>query len=292
MGPSSLWPMSSLARGGLAVSVASWMLLPAWAGAQDDDESWTRLLNGFSVSLAYSLPLTESSLGVGSDTQGERAFNNTLSLTLKVSPAPYWFASLTFVEFLESDLQRPWNPDFTYSFGYNDWHPGTFSLTYSNSGGNRLNPDREAGQKYSRFEEGAISIGYKIPLAKGFQDLFTVTSSGALSASLVMTLVPRFVDPNLEERQKWKQSVRLSLKYTIYKWWYWNLTLVYYPKPEQQQPWDPDFTYGFGFFDWHPGTISVQYNNYSGNRYPWNEPSPGTGEFSNGSYSISWGWSF
>ncbi len=32
--------------------------------------------------------------------------------------------------------------------------------------------------------------------------------------------------------------------------------------------WDPDFTYGFGYFDWHPRTFSLQHNNYAGNRYP------------------------
>ena len=64
----------------------------------------------------------------------------------------------------------------------------------------------------------------------------------------------------------------------------------YYPYPEQKQPWDPDFTYGFGYFDWHPGTISVQYNNYSGNRYPWHKKSPDTGRFKDGAITISWSW--
>ena len=42
------------------------------------------------------------------------------------------------------------------------------------------------------------------------------------------------------------------------------LSFFYYPFPFQQQPWDPDFTYGFGFFDWHPGSISIQYNKIHG----------------------------
>jgi hypothetical protein len=63
---------------------------------------------------------------------------------------------------------------------------------------------------------------------------------------------------------------------------------MYYPKKEQQQPWNPDFTYGFGYFDWHPGQLSIQYNNYSGNRFSSSEQAKGTGKFNNGSISIAW----
>jgi hypothetical protein len=63
---------------------------------------------------------------------------------------------------------------------------------------------------------------------------------------------------------------------------------LYYPDKTQQQPWNPDYTYGFGFFDWHPGTISVQYNNYSGNRFKLSDRAAGTGHFQNGSISVAW----
>ena len=43
-----------------------------------------------------------------------------------------------------------------------------------------------------------------------------------------------------------------------------------------------------GYFDWKPGTISIQYNNYSGNRFHSSERAKGTGEFLNGSLSIAW----
>jgi hypothetical protein len=65
------------------------------------------------------------------------------------------------------------------------------------------------------------------------------------------------------------------------------LTVFYYPNPAQQQPWNPDFTYGFGYADWHSYTFSVQYNNYSGNRFPWNKPAENTGNFLDGIFSVS-----
>jgi hypothetical protein len=78
----------------------------------------------------------------------------------------------------------------------------------------------------------------------------------------------------------------------VYKFWYATSTLNYYPVASQQQPWDPDYTYGFGYFDFHPGKLSVQYNNYSGNRYPWRQRGAHTGTFAWGGLSLSWGYGF
>jgi hypothetical protein len=106
------------------------------------------------------------------------------------------------------------------------------------------------------------------------------------------TVVPRYSDLASSSKKEWKQIVNIGLKYTIYKSFYANITFHCYPFPEQQQPWDPDFIYGFGYFDWHPDSISVQYNNYSGNRLRWSKKSPGTGSFTNGGITISWSWSW
>jgi len=197
---------------------------------------------------------------------------------------------VTFLEYLERGLQRPWNPDFSYVFGYNDWRPYTFSLVYANYGGNRLNPDRKRGEHPTRFEQGGLTLAWKFVVPESLQYLFVVHPTGGLGGSLGLTVVPRFFDLASGETLKWKRSVKINLKYTIYKWWYVNCTLVWYPEGSQQQPWDPDFTWGFGHSDWHPGSINVQYNNYSGNRFPWNGNVPGTGRFRDGSLSISWSW--
>lgn len=87
-------------------------------------------------------------------------------------------------------------------------------------------------------------------------------------------------------------TVTASIKYNPLSYWYVNATFYKYLKSDYQASWDPDFSYGFGYDDWHPGTIIIQYNNYSGNRYPWKEKSPGTGTFKNGSISISWSWAW
>ncbi len=255
--------------------------------------AWRNALSGFSGGFGLSYPLETGQLdtSTGSGTEGERGTNATLLASLRWQPVGSWFASVTFHEYLEPELQRPWNPDFSYVFGYDDWRPYTLSFTYANYGGNRLNPDRTRGERPTRFEEGVFTLAWKFIVPEGIKRWLVVHPTGGLGGSIGITGVPRYFDLESGETRAWKRSVQLNLKYTIYKWWYINATLIWYPIPEQQQPWDPDFTWGFGYFDWHPGKVTVQYNNYSGNRFPWRDNVSGTGRFRDGSVSVSWSWS-
>jgi len=251
---------------------------------------WRNLFHGFSGSFSFCYPLKQlpPKNAIGGGTQGERRANMTLSATITYNPISYWFFSVTFYRYLHPQYQAPWDPDFSYTFGYNDWHPYTFSLVYSNYGGNRLFPKK--GEKFTTFEEGTWSLGWKFVLPQKIERLFTVHKTGGIGCSIHYNYTPRYFDLATLSNKHSKQSLSLNIKYTIYKWWYANVTLYWYPHPDQQQPWDPDFTYGFGYFDWHPGTISIQYNNYSGNRFPWKKRAPNTGRFKDGSICIFWSW--
>jgi hypothetical protein len=259
------------------------------------ESEWRNLLTGVTVGLAFDYPLNSVSrqAGAGSQSQGERGANGpTVSASLKYNPLSYWFFSTTLYKYLDEHQQASWNPDFTYSFGYNDWHPYTLSLVYANYGGNRFRPEGRLGEKFTRFEEGTWSLGWKLPQPSFMKEALMVHSTSAIDCATNVNATPRYVDLASGTRKNWKQSFSLGCKYTIYKWWYINFILYYYPDIGQQQPWDPDFTYGIGYFDWHPGTISVQYNNYSGNRFPGREKSPDTGRFKDGSITILWSWTW
>lgn len=247
-------------------------------------------IKDFSGGFSFSYPLKEGIPQEGEGLGNQGRFSNNLSLAASISfrPLSAWFFSTTFYKYINESFKAPWNPDFSYTFGYDDWHPYTFSLTYANYGGNRLFPQKS--EVFTDLASGGLTLGWKFTVPKFIEELFIVHKSGGIGGNIAYSVVPRFLDINTQENKSFKQSLRLSLKYTIYESFYMNGTFFYYPFPEQQQPWDPDFTYGFGFFDWHPGSISIQYNNYSGNRYPWNK-SMGTGGFENGGFSISWSWS-
>ncbi|MFN8674471.1 MAG: hypothetical protein U0457_20620 [Candidatus Sericytochromatia bacterium] len=255
-------------------------------------KTWDEIIfSEFSGGFNYNYPIKESQAteGEGLGTQGRISNNQSLSMGITFNPISFYFFNVSFIKYLNPQLQAPWNPDFTYVFGYSDWHPYTFGLTYANYGGNRLNPKKEKNEVFTDFLGGGFSLDFKFSVPREIEKLFIIHESGGLGGNIAYSVVPKYLDLASLETKNFKQSLRLSLKYTIYEWFYINGTFFYYPFPEQQQPWDPDFTYGFGYFDWHPFTVSIQYNNYSGNRYPWNKKS-GSGGFENGGFSINFSW--
>ncbi len=294
---SSVQAQSSKADNPVLAGISSSFALPFGDLFDKPHESELRnLFDGFSVSLNTNIPIRRAieEINSGNGSEGTRRSGTpTTSVGFKYNPISYWFASIAFTKYWDEDLQRPWNPDFSYTFGYNDWHPYTFSLTYANYGGNRLNPDRAAGERRTHFKQGAWSLGWKFPLPKKVSRIFTFSDEGRVGCGIGYSLVPEYLDLASLSTKNNKRSFNFNCKYSIAGWWYFNFNIKHYPDDSQQQPWDPDYTYGFGYFDWHPGTISVQYNNYAANRFPWNKPPGGNaGGFKDGSISISWAYSF
>ncbi|KWB20802.1 hypothetical protein WL32_16855 [Burkholderia cepacia] len=244
------------------------------------------LLSGLSVNAAWTQPLQPTrKSAVGSGTQGAQANASTLQLGIRYNPLSYWFATFTVYRYLRPSFQQSWDPDFTYSFGYDDWHPYTLSLIYGNYTGNRFAAGN--GVAHSRIEQGGVTLAYKFPLADALKPIFLTSMGDDLMCSASITWVPQYSDSQSNLRSN-KTNVGLGCRYTLPNGWYATFTAYHYLRPSQQQPWDPDFVYGFGYFDWHSDSISIQYNNYSGNRFPWRSHASGTGTFRAGSVSISW----
>jgi hypothetical protein len=283
---------------GIAVSGA------AHAAPDTDEEVWKGVFSSFSTPLgqlldgtaeeglsaryALDIPMKAAQVAaLGSGLQGEPAASPTLQFGLKYVPLTSWFISATFLKYIKGNLQKPWNPDFTYVFGYDDWHPYTFSAQYANYGGNRLSPNRAKGEKYTTFDAGSWNVSFKFPLPAMLNDTFLIDSDDAIGCVVGATYTPRYSDAASNRVRDGKRTMALGCKYAFANNWYFNFNVPWYLVKQQKQPWDPEFTYGFGYFDWHPGAWSVQYNNYSGNRFPWSAKSPQTGRFKDGSISIS-----
>ncbi|WP_156901556.1 hypothetical protein [Azohydromonas australica] len=257
---------------------------------------WHQLFNGtaphaFSVRLGLDAPLKAngfSALGVQS--QGEVPSSPTFQLGLRYMPLEGWFVRANLLRYVEPSEQRPWNPDFTYAFGFEDWRPYTFSLVYSNDGGNRFNPDRSRNERVTRFEEGTWALGYKFPLTPWARGWLPMGETDKIGCGTSIRYTHRYADEKLGAGQPGKKSVGFGCRYVVRERWFAALDLSGYPVRRQQQPWDPDFTYSFGYADWRSGGLVVQYANYSGNRFPWRDRAPGTGRFRDGSISIAITW--
>ncbi|MEJ7928850.1 hypothetical protein WG922_02580 [Ramlibacter sp. AN1015] len=254
------------------------------------DDAAARL--GLSLRLALDWPLraSEPAPATGLGAQGAPPVSPTLQASVRWVPQPSsgWFAQATLYRYLRPERQQPWNPDFSYAFGWDDWRPGTFGFIYGNYAGNRLNPDRSRGERRWNFLNGQWSAFYKFSLPEPLRPLFVIDADDQVTCTTALNLTPRYTDLDSAATRRNKVSVGLGCRYVMPSNWYANFTLFGYPRSHQQQPWDPDFTYGFGYFDWRAGTVSLQYNNYSGNRFPWRDRGPNQGSVRNGSITLSW----
>lgn len=264
-------------------------LPPGPNGRRNDVPAPETLGLGLRLSLDYPLR-SGIDAGTGTGAQGSPPVSPTAQLSLRWLPVRQseWFVQTTLYRYLQPDRQQPWNPDFTYAFGYDDWRPGTVSLVYSNYAGNRFQPDRTRAESRSNFSRGTWSLGYKFMLPEALEPYLLVGDGDRSACRTNLNYTPRFTHLQGGSPRHGKVSVALGCRYTVASGWYAELTAFGYPDRSQQQPWDPDFTYGFGYFDWRPGSISLQYSNYSGNRFPWRTRSPGQGTLRNGSLSVSW----
>nr|WP_220457453.1 hypothetical protein [Vibrio marinisediminis] len=249
-------------------------------------------LDGLSGNIGYHHPLTETESAnlPANATSGPTNANTTSTLSLKYAIAGAWFISGTVYYYWDQAQQQAWNPDFTYVFGYSDWRPYTLSLVYSNYGGNRFNPNSD--EKTTSFKQGTWSLGWKFPITSPVKEWVSFTNEGAIGCQVDYNHTPEYFDLDSTAYKTGLQTISLGCKYSIYGNWYVNATAFYYFDKSQQQPWNPDYTYGFGYFDWRPGSITLQYNNYSGNRWNSSDRGEDTGQFKNGSITLAYSFSF
>jgi hypothetical protein len=246
------------------------------------DSEARELLSGLTVTPGLYMPLSRA--GVGGRTIGEQSSGSpALRLNLTYQPVGYWFARVTLHGSLDKSRRAPWDPDFTYSFGYDDWHPYTFSLVYSNYSNNRFSP--KSGAPVSRLSEGTVSLGWKAPMPRALARPLLIDQSLQIDCRAGLNASPRF-ERDDGTMGRWKRSAQLGCRYPFTRRLYLDFTAFAYD--HGQQPWDPDFTYGFGLFDYRSNRVSIQYSNYSGNRFPWRKSKAGTGRFKDGGLLVSW----
>ncbi len=250
---------------------------------------WGRLFSGnkdkFSGALSFSSGLKEQWLTIpnGSESaQRKKKINQLLNLSLQYSPYSYWFANVTMRGPI-SDFDK-YTADFRYSFGYDDWHPNTFSLVYSNYGDNRIFPS--GNNRFTYFEQGAFTFAYKFSLPKNIEQHVLINDGDALTCQIGYSWVPRYYSLDDNGIKSNKQVALGGCGYTFKQHFFIRATAFWYPKSEQQQPWNGDYSYSFGYAGYTPGSFSLQYSNYSGTRFPGR--SSANAKFREGTVSLIW----
>lgn len=178
----------------------------------------------------------------------------------------------TFYKDFNKRAEARWTSDYTYAIGRYNWRPKRFNFGYENYLNNKYSDDFKTFS--DKFMQGYYFISYSHILNK-----FSIKTALDNTSNLRLTYVVRY-SIKYENRKKeidgdffhGKPTFGAGFRYTIYKNIYVESAFYLYMKPDvQKAPWDPDFTYGFGYFDWRSFRISLTYGNWAVNRFPWNK---------------------
>ncbi|MBA3705672.1 MAG: hypothetical protein H0W84_07145 [Bacteroidetes bacterium] len=178
----------------------------------------------------------------------------------------------TFYKDFNPKASARWIPNFTYSLARYNWKPNKLSYGYENYLNNRYTDNIYAlGNK---FNEGYYFISYGQALSDSVLQKIKLDNSTSLRLTYFIrySLKYRTADEKLRGGLAYGKPVlgasfRLTLIWNIYV----ESAVYFYPVAKQKAPWDPDFSYGFGYFDWRSFRLSFTYGNWAVNRFPWNE---------------------
>lgn len=242
-----------------------------------DFDKWFKFGVGYSTSLST---LTKRKIS-----------REYLKASIMVSPIKYFFFGGTFNKDINSFKNIYYQPDFSYSFGYSDWHPDTWSLIYANYADNKFDPI--ADQDRFNTNEGTWELKYKTKLDKKYnvsgalqyvpklkQGKLAFTASRMLENDILLSSNLKFY---LYTNQ---QQLTLSGKTFLYKKFFVSGSIYLYSDLNKQTDLEPDYAYSFGWVDTKKWGVSVVFSNYyTPTRWGWRETDGPT--FDQGSLSIS-----
>jgi hypothetical protein len=184
-----------------------------------------------------------------------------------------------------------WVADFNYAIGRYNWRARRFNFGYENYINNKYNDDwKTLGEK---FLQGYYFISYN-QTPKKLNKLIRIDSTTSLRIIYFARYSLKYVDEKDVLHGGFitgKPSAGLAIRFTMF----WNIYVegaVYAYEPNKKMAWDPDYTYGLGYFDWRAFRLSLTYGNWAVNRFPWNKKTyPGYG-FVDGNFRIvaNWAW--
>jgi hypothetical protein len=212
----------------------------------------------FKVSVGYSTTLKN----LNEQDYGREA----LKTTVTINPHSYYFLGVTTSLDLNGYESPFYQPDFSYSFGYSDWHMDTFSWNYSNYANNKFSP--KEGEDRFNFGKGNWELSYKTKYdditftAKGKYVTDTDTKKLYLKAKTIV------LDDVMVSAQ-WKHNINkdqnrltFSAKTFLYEKFFVSGSIYEYIKPDSIGSNDGEYAYSFGWSDSRPFHPTIIYSNY------------------------------
>ncbi|MFL5764112.1 MAG: hypothetical protein ACJ77K_09235 [Bacteroidia bacterium] len=162
-----------------------------------------------------------------------------------------------------------WTNDFSYAIGRYNWRPRRFNFGYENYLNNKYSDDWKTFS--DKFMEGYYFLSYSHLMQDKFFRKISIDNSSSFRFTYFARYSIKYEADNKElkgDLLRGKPTVGAGFRYTIGRNLYVE-SAVYLYENGQQAPWDPDYSYGFGYFDWRSFRLQVTYGNWAVNRFPW-----------------------
>jgi hypothetical protein len=198
------------------------------------------------------------------------------------------FNSTFFIDFNQRATAR-WIADYTYSIGRYNWRPRKFNFGYENYINNKYTDDIETFSE--KFMEGYYFLSYNYVFPEYITQKIKLDSTTHIKLTPFFRFAARYRDENEIVHYEGKPTIGVSSRITLIRNFYLEGGLYYYFQPVfRQLPWDPDYTFGFGHYNWRSFRLSVTYGNWAINRFPGKEKTYSDYGFLDGVLKVTFNW--
>jgi hypothetical protein len=183
-----------------------------------------------------------------------------------------------------------WISDFTYAIGRYNWRPYRLNFGYENYQNNKYTDSPE--RLLQKMTEGYFFVSYGYGLPQNIFRFIRIDSTTNFRITPFARYAFRYRDETEQVRTEGKPAAGVSARLTLF----WNLYVegaAYYYFQDvgyRQLPWDPDYSYGFGYFDWRSFRLSLSYGNWAVNRWPGKKNNFPNYGFLDGNFKLSANW--
>lgn len=216
---------------------------------------------------------------------------SSLAFFTRVRVVEEVFVTSTFFKDFNPRANPVWVGNYDYTIGRYNWRPKTINYGYENYANNKYSDNGK--ERWEKFLQGYyfVSIASPIHVFKGRMDSLVGIGGAVFARYAIKYLTDK--GQSLGGLKYGKPTLGFSLRFSIlqnmkvFNHFYIEASPMFYVNKKQQQAWDPDYTYGFGYFDWRSFRLSLTYGNYAINRYPWNYQKYPEHNFWDGIFKIS-----
>jgi hypothetical protein len=217
-------------------------------------------------------------------------YRNALGFFFRVRFLEEFSVNATFYKDFNKRAAAHWIEDYSYSIGRYNWRPGKLNFGYENYINNKYTDNAEVMKEH--FLEGYYFLSYNhYPERLNAHIRMDSTTSLRLIYFSRYSIKYRDGSEQLHGNIKdGKVTLGAAARFTVIRNIYVEGALYYYPEEYKKQPWDPDYSYGFGYFDWRAFRVSVSYGNWAVNRFPWSTSFFPNYGFLDGNFKIAANW--